>query len=227
MMRTILAVDDDRDIVHLIREGFRYESSFEVIPAYTGEEALKIVDSHSVDFVILDIMLPGLDGMETCRRIRQQHTVPILLLSARDRELDKVIGLEIGADDYLTKPFSPRELLARVKAHFRRVERMKREMGPYTRSGPLSINEQTYEVFMDGEKVDLSAKEFQILSFLAKHPNQVLSREQLYQKIWGQEFGDLNTVTVHIKNIRKKLGRDCIKTIWGVGYKFAWESEEG
>lgn len=107
-MRTILAVDDDRDIVHLITEGFRYESSFEVIPAYTGEEALKIVNSRPVDFVILDIMLPGLDGMETCRRIRQQHTVPILLLSVRDRELDKVIGLEIGADDYLTKPFSPR-----------------------------------------------------------------------------------------------------------------------
>ncbi len=107
-----------------------------MLPAYTGEEALAIVDSRSIDFVILDIMLPGLDGMETCRRIRQRHTVPILLLSARDRELDKVIGLEIGADDYLTKPFSPRELLARVKAHFRRVERMKREMGPYP-VGPL------------------------------------------------------------------------------------------
>ncbi|MCL6457427.1 MAG: response regulator transcription factor [Gorillibacterium sp.] len=234
MGRTILVVDDDQDIVRLISDGLTYEQ-FSVLPAYSGKEALDQLDQHSVDFLILDIMMPELDGLEVCRLVRQQTNIPILILSARGRDMDKIIGLEIGADDYMTKPFSIQELTSRVKAHFRKIDRlqlewMQKQQGESSRSRPvdqgsLQLNENTYEAFLHGQRIDLSTKEFQILSFLCLHPNQVLSREQIYENVWGDEYGDINTVTVHIKNIRKKVGKelDCIKTVWGVGYKFTIE----
>lgn len=228
-MHTILVVDDDSDIRRLIIEALHY-ASFAAIGAGSGMEALDILQKRPVDFVILDIMMPGLDGMEVCRRIRQDWHTPILMLSAKDQEIDKVIGLEIGADDYMTKPFSINELIARIRAHFRKLERLGMEMdrektSPHQATSPLVINEDSYEVFLHQRKIDLSAKEFQILSYLYRHPNQVLTRENIYNTVWGDDFGDINTVTVHIKNLRSKLGRDCdfIKTIWGVGYKFSME----
>ncbi|WP_309868520.1 response regulator transcription factor [Desmospora profundinema] len=219
MRRNVLVADDDRDIVRLIRDALEYEG-FHVRAAHDGRSTYEIVKQETVDFIILDIMMPEMDGLETCRLIRKNHGVPILILSARDRELDKIVGLEIGADDYMTKPFSVQELAARVKAHFRRIERLRHEWGEGKPDSPLQLDERTYEVFVDGSPIDLSTREFQILHHLASRPNQVVSREQLYASVWGDTWGDRNTVTVHIKNLRKKLGRDFIKTVWGVGYKF-------
>ncbi|MBB6638186.1 response regulator transcription factor [Cohnella thailandensis] len=234
MSRTVLVVDDDKDIVRLIADGLKYEQ-FEVKSAYSGAEALAVMQAAGVDFVILDIMMPGMDGLEVCRVIRERHATPILFLSARDREMDKIIGLEIGADDYMTKPFSVHELTSRVKAHFRKMERLHREWesrqeepqssAQVHAKGVLQLNEATYEAHLQGDKLDLSTKEFQILLYFFGRPNQVLTREQIYASVWGDDYGDMNTVTVHIKNIRKKLDSysECIKTVWGVGYKFAPE----
>ncbi|RLQ94536.1 response regulator transcription factor [Falsibacillus albus] len=236
MKKKILVVDDDADIVRLISDSLQYEQ-FDVETAHSGKEALEKIASESIDFLILDIMMPGMDGYEVCRRIRQDHDFPILFLSAKDRDFDKVIGLEIGGDDYMTKPFSIQELTSRIKAHFRKMDRLYQNLIPAdkgqeqteaaSRQSPsaLHINEKTYEASLNGEKLDLSTREFQILFFLQQHPHQVLSREQIYESIWGDEFGEMNTVTVHIKNIRKKLGekKEAIKTIWGVGYKFVPE----
>lgn len=228
---TVLIADDDRDIVHLISDSLLYEQ-FKVVTAYSGTEALEKMHSEKIDFIILDIMMPETDGLDVCRAIRKNYTTPILILSARDREMDKIIGLEIGADDYMTKPFSVRELISRVKAHFRKYDRLKTEWvekkgSTNTTHGILAINRETYTVHYHGQPIDLSTREFQILVYLADRPERVLSREQIYAYIWGDEFGDLNTVTVHIKNIRKKFGTDfhSIKTVWGVGYKFVNEDE--
>lgn len=225
-----MVVDDDQDIVKLITKSLRFEQ-FEAIPAYSGKEALSILKENHIDFVVLDIMMPEMDGLEVCRNIRNNYNIPILFLSARDRDIDKIIGLEIGADDYMTKPFSIQELTSRIKAHFRKVDRMYKEWnGLKTDSdintsisvSSLVLNVKTFEAFLDNQKIDLSTKEFQILSFLKAHPNHVLTREQIYENVWGDEYGEINTVTVHIKNIRRKLGsqHDFIKTIWGVGYKY-------
>jgi DNA-binding response OmpR family regulator len=229
--KTILVVDDDPDIIKLITQSLKYEQ-FEVIPAYSGNEALAVLEERNVDFVVLDIMMPEMDGLEVCRNIRNGYNIPILFLSARDREIDKIIGLEIGADDYMTKPFSIQELTSRIKAHFRKVDRlfekwkegrMDADSGGTVSGSPLVLNEGTFEAFLNRQKLDLSTKEFQILAFLMQHPNMVLTREQIYENVWGDEYGEINTVTVHIKNIRKKLGTDydLIKTIWGIGYKYA------
>jgi DNA-binding response OmpR family regulator len=233
MDKTVLVVDDDQDIVKLIIKSLRLEQ-FEAIPAYSGQEALMKLKENPVDFVILDVMMPEMDGLEVCRNIRRDYNIPILFLSARDRDIDKIIGLEIGADDYMTKPFSIQELTSRVKAHFRKVDRLYKEWNELKQDAiinaaascsPLVLNDKTFEAFLNHQKLDLSTKEFQILSFLMHHPNNVLTREQIYENVWGDEFGDINTVTVHIKNLRKKLGSeyDFIKTIWGIGYKYAEE----
>lgn len=229
MSRHILIVDDEPDILRLLSDTLTYEQ-FRISTATNGRDALKILEKETVDLVILDIMMPELDGLETIRLIRQKYHMPIILLSARDREIDIVIGLEIGADDYITKPFSTSELVARVKAHFRQMDRLlqwqKKSVQP---QDVLWIDEEKYEVYLEGKKMDLSTKEFQLLNYLVKHAYMVLSREQIYQNVWGNEYGDLNTVTVHIKNIRKKLGKhaEMIKTIWGVGYKFIPAGEAG
>ena len=230
MDKRILVVDDDQDIVTLIIKSLRLEQ-FEAIPAYSGKEALSILKENHIDFVVLDIMMPEMDGLEVCRNIRNNYNIPILFLSARDRDIDKIIGLEIGADDYMTKPFSIQELTSRIKAHFRKVNRLYKEWNRLktdsdinigTFDSPLVLNDKTFEVFLNNQRIDLSTKEFQILSFLKAHPNHVLTREQIYENVWGEEYGEINTVTVHIKNIRRKLGNqhDFIKTIWGIGYKY-------
>ncbi len=235
MEKTILVVDDDHDIVKLITKSFKYEQ-FDAIQAYSGKEALSILEERHVDFIVLDIMMPEMDGLEVCRNIRNNYHIPILFLSARDRDIDKIIGLEIGADDYMTKPFSIQELTSRIKVHFRKVDRLYKEWNEIrqdtgihvqTAIPPLVLNEKTFEAFLKNQKIDLSTKEFQILSFLMRHPNNVLAREQIYENVWGDEYGEINTVTVHIKNIRKKLGNqyDFIKTIWGVGYKYVEGNE--
>ncbi|USK67259.1 response regulator transcription factor [Peribacillus frigoritolerans] len=235
MEKTVLVADDDRDIVMLITESLKFEQ-FKAIPAYTGREALSILRENKIDFVVLDIMMPEMDGLEVCRNIRSEYNIPILLLSARNRDLDKIIGLEIGADDYMTKPFSIQELTSRIKAHFRKLDRLYKEWNGLTQakdmntqaySSSLVLNEKTFVASLNNQQLDLSTKEFQILSFLKNHPNNVLTREQIYENVWGDEYGELNTVTVHIKNIRKKLGGkyDFIKTIWGVGYKYVEGNE--
>jgi two-component system, OmpR family, lantibiotic biosynthesis response regulator NisR/SpaR len=230
MGKTVLIIDDDQDIVKLIMKSLKYEQ-FDVISAYSGKEALSLLKEKHMDFIVLDIMMPEMDGFEVCRNIRKSYNIPILFLSARDSDIDKIIGLEIGADDYMTKPFSIQELTTRIKAHFRKMDRMYKEwtdlrkdtdINSHTVISPLVLNDNTFEAFLNKQKLDLSAKEFQILSFLMQHPNNVLTREQIYENVWCDEYGEINTVTVHIKNIRKKLGSqyDFIKTIWGVGYKY-------
>lgn len=234
MKKRVLVIDDDEDIVKLVTKSLKFEY-FEVIPAYSGKEALSILGEYYIDFVVLDIMMPEMDGLEVCRNIRNAGNIPILLLSARDSDIDKIIGLEIGADDYMTKPFSIQELTSRIKAHFRKADRMYKEWSEQSPNSDVStsnssllvLNENTFEAFIDNQKLDLSTKEFQILSFLKNHSNNVLTREQIYESVWGDEYGEINTVTVHIKNIRKKLGNYCnlIRTIWGIGYKYAEDKE--
>lgn len=222
----ILVADDDREIVRLISDSLEDEG-YEVLPAYNGREVLEQLDGAVVSLIILDIMMPEMDGLEVCRKIRNKVAVPIILLSAKGREIDKVVGLEVGADDYLTKPFSINELVARVKAHLRREKRsdkvIKNETGIFG-FDDITIHKDNYEVFKNGHKINLSTKEFQILLYLIENKNLVLSREQIYDAIWGvgSDYCDLNTVTVHIKNLRNKIDpeNDYIKTVWGVGYKF-------
>lgn len=217
----ILIADDDYDIVGLIAETLEDEG-FQPVVAYNGKEALEKATDPSLSLILLDIMMPEMDGLEVCRKIRNVVFVPILFLTAKDRELDRVIGLEIGADDYIPKPFSVNELIARVKAHLRRENRYLAVNRTMTMSS-LVINKDTLEVFKHGEKVELSTKEFQILVYMAENRNRVLSREQIYNAIWGDAYyGDINTVTAHIKNLRAKIDKEnqLIKTVWGAGYKF-------
>lgn len=165
--------------------------------------------------------------LDVCRSIRNSYNAPILFLSARDKDIDKIVGLEIGADDYMTKPFSIQELTSRIRANFRKVDRLLKEWNELSPNrertdSPLILNDKTFEAFLNNRKLNLSTKEFQILYMLMHNPNNVLTRERIYEYVWGDEYGELNTVTVHIKNIRKKLGPeyDFIKTIWGIGYKY-------
>lgn len=217
----VLIADDDKEIVDLIADSLEDEG-FATVKAYSGQDVLELTKDRSYALLLLDIMMPNGSGTEICRTIRDRVTAPIVFITAKSRDLDKVVGFEIGADDYITKPFSIDELVARVKAHIRRDHRSqaRRQERIY---GNLIIDKDTYEVIKDGVKIDLSTKEFQILSYLADHHNKVLSREQIYDAVWGQsELGDMNTVTVHIKNIRNKIDPEnrLIVTVWGVGYKF-------
>jgi len=221
----ILVADDDREIVQLISDSLEDEG-YQILPAYDGKQVLEHLKNETVSLLILDIMMPEMDGLEVCRKVRNQIGIPIILLSAKGREIDKVVGLEVGADDYLTKPFSVNELVARVKAHLRREERSNKTVkdDPCFSFDDITIFKDKYEVFKNGRKVNLSTKEFQILLYLIENKNLVLSREQIYDAIWGvgSDYCDLNTVTVHIKNLRNKIDpqNDYIKTVWGVGYKF-------
>ncbi|MFC5452498.1 response regulator transcription factor [Paenibacillus aestuarii] len=225
-MPTILIVDDDPAISILIEKSLSKEG-FHTSVAKSGQEALELMrQPENFSLLILDIMMPGMDGFEVCRQIRARFAGPILFLSGKDSEMDRVIGLELGADDYVTKPFMTTELMSRVKAHLRREQRSamqrKRAQG-VMQFEQLTIDKETFDVAKDGERIVLSTKEFQILVYLAENRGRVLSREQIYDAIWGSgEFGDITTVTVHIKNLRDKLDREntYIKTVWGAGYKF-------
>ena len=224
----ILVADDDEKIrelleIYLTKEGFAVER------AADGAEAILKAQQMKPDLIVLDIMMPVLDGMEVCRQVRKCSQVPVIMLTARTEDEDRIMGLELGADDYLAKPFNPRELVARVKAVLRRMVHSGEELA--TRElvlsfAQLTINRQEYAATSSGHTVQLTAKEMDLLWHLASHPGRVFSREQLLESIWGYEyFGDTRTVDTHIKRIRQKLevkddsGWD-IKTVWGVGYKF-------
>jgi len=222
----ILVVDDDPEIIGLLKRGLSYEG-YTVETAADGTEALAKARDHEPDLVILDLMLPGMDGLDVCKEIRKFSNVPIIMLSARIDEVDRVLGLEIGADDYVTKPFSPRELLARVKAVLRRAAYIPGPDEQQILNLPgLSVSRISREVIVGELRVDLTPKEFDLLWYLASNRNRVYTREQLLEQVWAyQEFyGDERTVDQHIKRLRRKIeinGSPCrITTIWGVGYKF-------
>ncbi len=223
----ILIVEDEKEIAELIKDYLTREG-YEVIISLDGEQGLRDYRRHVPKLVILDIMLPKLEGTEICRIIRNESNIPILMLSAKKDDVDKILSLGLGADDYVTKPFSLRELVARVKAQLRRYTLLSSVPDRKNRLkyGDLEIDCKGYTVYLSGKKIDLSAKEFEILNFLASSPQQVFTREQIFEQIWGfNEFGDINTVTVHIRKIREKIEREpanprFIKTVWGVGYKF-------
>jgi DNA-binding response OmpR family regulator len=223
---SVLVVDDERNIVQLVRlylakEGFRVEA------ASNGREALEKVQQVRPDLVLLDLMLPEIDGLEVCRRLRKGNDLPIIMLTARDDDVDKIVGLELGADDYLTKPFNPRELVARVKAVLRRYE-AGRTPSRLLRFVDLEIDLDRREVRIAGELIELRPKEFDLLSALARRPGVVYERERLLQLAWGYDYyGDTRTVDVHVTWLRDKLStsRARIQTVWGVGYKLVDESQ--
>jgi two-component system alkaline phosphatase synthesis response regulator PhoP len=223
----ILVVDDEASILQLLSYNLT-RAGYEVVTAESGEQALQVAKRESFDLVLLDVMLPGMDGFEVCKEVRKSSAVPILMLTARGEEIDRVIGFEIGADDYVAKPFSPRELLGRVKAILRRTKKgAESEKGDTLAFGPLSINFVTYEVLMNGTQVDLTPTEFQILKLLCQHPGRVFSRDELVDRVIGQDFyGDVRTIDVHIRHLRAKIEErpsdpKLIETVRGAGYKFA------
>jgi DNA-binding response OmpR family regulator len=217
----ILVVDDEANIRDLARLYLEKEG-YKVLLAQDGAQALKLVAEQELAFIVLDLMLPEVDGWEVCRRVRAQSNVPILMLTARDDDIDKIVGLEMGADDYLTKPFNPRELVARVRAILRRVNSTQGAGGNEVRQiGQVTIDPSSREVTVAGRRVALRTKEFDLLLTLADHQNMVLSRDQLLDLVWGYEFyGQTRTVDVHIAHLREKLGDSLsIETVWGMGYK--------
>ena len=225
-MSRIVVIDDEPNLRHTLSYTLRQEG-YEVAAAADGEEGLVLVASAKPDLVILDVMLPKIDGFEVCRRIRRSSRVPVLMLTARDTELDKVVGLEIGADDYLVKPFSMRELIARVRAMLRRSTQVPDVASPAEiEHDGLHIDTTKHRVTRDGQDVALRPKEFDLLVALARSPGQVFSREQLLNAVWGLDHaGDTRTVDTHVKNLREQLGEDAdaprwIETLRGVGYRF-------
>ncbi|QGP92896.1 Transcriptional regulatory protein SrrA [Neomoorella glycerini] len=218
----ILVVDDEAGLRQLVRLYLEKEGMV-VAEAATGRQALEKLQQDKYDLLILDLMMPDGDGWSVCRAVRQQMDLPIIMLTARGEEMDRLLGFELGADDYVIKPFSPRELVARVKALLRRAG-AGLQRGEQLQFPGLSIDIAGREVKVDGRTVNnLTPKEFDLLLFLARHPGQVMSREKILEKVWGYDFyGDLRTVDTHIKNLREKLGRErgFITTVWGVGYKF-------
>ncbi|AIY75184.1 TPA: response regulator transcription factor [Bacillus tropicus] len=227
---TILIADDDLEIAELIEIHLKKEG-YQVVKATDGEDAIEIIQSQAIDLVVLDIMMPKMDGYEVTRQIRTKQNMPIIFLSAKTSDFDKVKGLVLGADDYMTKPFTPIELVARVNAQLRRFLTLNQpkveEETSVLEAGGVVIDFEKRTVHVYGERIDLTPKEFDILYLLASHPKKVYSLENIFQQIWTNDYYDdnNNTVTVHIRTLRKKLGEDkrknkLIKTIWGVGYTF-------
>jgi DNA-binding response OmpR family regulator len=229
VMTRILIVEDDPYIAELQKDYFALHG-YEVELSDDGQAGLSLALSGEYDLIILDIQLPGMSGFEICKTIRDQLDVPILIVSAKNEELDKIRGFGFGADDFVTKPFSPNELVARAKAHLARYERFKngQKMKPdeSLHIRELTINPSSHRVFVHDQEVFLTAKEFEVLVFMASNPNRVFSKDQLFEKIWGLDSnGDIATVTVHISRIREKLEADpsnpqFIETVWGAGYRF-------
>ncbi len=227
-MSKILIVEDEEAIAELEKDYLEL-NDFEVTMENSGDTGLATALSEEFDLIILDLMLPGIDGFEICRRIREDKNVPILMVSAKKDDIDKIRGLGLGADDYLTKPFSPSELVARVKAHMARYERL---VGSHTKENDIieirgiRIDKTARRVFINDEEKTFTTKEFDLLTFLAENPNHVFTKEEIFREIWDMDsIGDIATVTVHIKKIREKIETDTskpqyIETIWGVGYRF-------
>ena len=225
--KRILIVDDEKNIVDILKYNLEKEG-FDTIEAYDGEQAINLALNHNPDLILLDVMLPKFDGFTVCRKLRQSISTPILMLTAKEEEVDKVLGLELGADDYITKPFSTRELIARIKANLRRTnyENFSNDTGNVLNVGDLTIDIDRYEVKRDGEVIELTLREFELVKFLAMHNGQIFTRENLLEKVWGYEYyGDVRTVDVTVRRIREKLERDTsnceyILTKRGVGYYF-------
>ncbi|MGL6105860.1 response regulator transcription factor [Romboutsia sp.] len=220
-MLKILIADDDKEIALLIGDSLSDEG-FEVVLAHDGKEALEIIHSNlDLSMIILDIMMPKMDGLEVCKSIRDKVSCPIIFLTAKGRILDTLLGLEMGADDYITKPFVVEELVARVKAHLRREKRKYEDENNKITIGDIEVYKNSYEVYINKKLVELSTREFQLFLYLCENVGQVLSREQIYNYVWGNDYGDIGTVAVNIKSLRNKIDKEnkYIKTVWGVGYK--------
>ena len=227
-MSKILIIEDEEAIADLEKDYLEL-SGFEVKICNTGDEGLQTALREEFDLIVLDLMLPGLDGFEVCKRVREEKNIPIIMVSAKKEDIDKIRGLGMGADDYMTKPFSPSELVARVKAHLARYDRL---VGSSNKNNDvieirgIRIDKTARRVIVDGEEKAFTGKEFDLLTFLAEHPNHVYTKEELFREIWDMDsIGDIATVTVHIKKIREKIEFDSakpqyIETIWGVGYRF-------
>lgn len=226
MGHPILIVEDEKELAEILGAYLEVEG-FSPLLARDGEEGLRMFYEKKPSLVLLDIMLPKLDGIHVCKKIREESEVPIIMISAKSGEMDKVIALGIGADDYVTKPFSPLELVARVKAQLRRYDRAKDSALEPLKIiiGELSLNKASYSAIVKNKSISLTTKEFDLLYLLAQNPNQVFSKEQIYQGVWGYgAYGDDNSVTVYINRIREKLNShslDYIKTVWGAGYKLS------
>ena len=227
-MSRVLIIEDEESIADLEKDYLEL-SGFEVTVENRGDTGLKAALEEDFDIIILDLMLPGTDGFEVCRRVREQKNVPILMVSAKKDDIDKIRGLGLGADDYMTKPFSPSELVARVKAHLAQYERLVgagRPENDIIEIRGLKIDKTARRVWVDGQEKQFTTKEFDLLTFLAENPNHVFTKDELFREIWDMDsIGDIATVTVHIKKIREKIEKDSskpeyIETIWGVGYRF-------
>lgn len=233
MAKKVLIVDDEKNIVDILRFNLKKEG-LDTIEAYDGEQAMEMALNQKPDLIILDVMLPKMDGFTVCRKLRQSISTPILMLTAKEEEVDKVLGLELGADDYITKPFSPRELMARVKANLRRTvledsvgnNDSGKKTGNILKCGDLTIDIDRYEVRRGDEVIDLTLREFELVKFLALQQDQIFSRESLLEKVWGYEYyGDVRTVDVTVRRLREKLEKEpsnpeYIMTKRGVGYYF-------
>ena len=226
---TILVIEDDTELSNVMNV-FLSNEGFQVVQAFSGREGLEAFKKENPLLVILDIMLPGIDGISICKHIRETNNIPIIIISAKNTDTDKVLALGMGADDYLTKPFSQVELVARVKSHIRRATVLSGMDHKSNSSkkvfGPLVIDSNSYEVTVNGTAIELSPKEFQLLDYLSDYPSQVFSKHQILEQLWGSsEYVDENTIAVYIGRLREKLAKEniqYIKTVWGVGYK--WES---
>ena len=227
-MSRILIIEDEEAIADLEKDYLEL-SGFEVKISNKGDEGLQTAMSQEFDLIVLDLMLPGMDGFEICKRIREEKNIPIIMVSAKKDDIDKIRGLGLGADDYITKPFSPSEMVARVKAHLARYERLIGSNMPQNdiiEIRGIKIDKTARRVWVNGEEKQFTTKEFDLLTFLAQNPNRVFTKDELFSKIWDMEsIGDIATVTVHIKKIREKIEFNTskpqyIETIWGVGYRF-------
>lgn len=223
----VLVADDDPNVREIIRLYFE-KQQIQMIEAHDGQDALEKVEKEAPDIIILDVMMPRMDGYQACRELIKKYEIPIIMLTAKGEEFDRVLGLELGADDYVTKPFSPRELVSRIKAIFRRMQRRQtiseESIKNTLQFHDLSVYIDRREVVVSGEKVSFRPKEFDLLVYLAKSPGVVFTREQLLEFVWGYDFmGDIRTVDVHVKKVREKLGpnyHEYVQTVWGIGYKF-------
>ena len=221
-MAKILVCDDDKDIVEAI-DIYLTQEGYEVLKAYDGDEAIKVLKRNEVDLLIMDVMMPRLDGWGVLKQIRKSSTVPVILLTARNEEYDRLLGFELGVDDYIGKPFSPRELIARMKALIKRAGASQGAGAIYTLGG-LRVDTAARTAQIDGEAVALSPKEFDLLAFFVSRPEVAFTRDQLLNHVWGYDFfGDARTVDTHVKSLREKLGayREHIVTVWGTGYRFS------
>jgi len=225
-MREILIIEDDLPIAEIERDYLEIQGCHCLIEQ-NGAKGLAVALKGAFDLILLDIMLPGMDGFELCKTLRKQLDIPILLVTAKKEDLDKIRGLGLGADDYIVKPFSPGELCARVASHLARYERLtKKPDTDLLRLGKLTINPRSRRVFKNDQEIALKNKEFDLLLFLASNPDVVFSKDTLFEKLWGMDaLGDSSTVTVHINRLREKLGDDgttppCVETVWGAGYRF-------